>query len=52
MVLRIEWNKVLWDVRRMLLAKALATIISETIVGCTIPDDPTLFEKNIGYEGY
>lgn len=52
MVLRMEWNKVLWDPRRMLLAHALASVLSETLAGRPLPCDSTLYEKNIGYDGY
>lgn len=51
-ILRLEWNRVLWDTRRMLLARALAEVMSLTIAGKPLPDDPTLFRKDIGYEGY
>lgn len=52
MVLRMEWNKVLWDPRRMLIARTIASVISETLCGRPLPDDSTLYEKNIGYDGY
>lgn len=51
-ILRIEWNRILWDPRRMLLAKELAELISLTIAGKPAPDDPTMFKKDIGFRGY
>lgn len=51
-VLRIEWHKMLWDTRRMVLCRLLAEAISKTIEGRPLPDNPKLKEKQIGFDDY
>ncbi|MDE6338431.1 MAG: ion transporter, partial [Muribaculaceae bacterium] len=49
-VLRIEWDKILWNPNRMLLAQIIAQVLSEVIVGKSLPDIPELKLKKIGFE--
>ncbi len=52
-VLRIEWDKALWNPNRILLADLIARGIWEGIKGEPMPDPhPTLKAKAIGYDGY
>lgn len=51
-VLRIEWEKLLWDPNRILFAKTLAALLSKELTGKDIAENPVLKQKNIGYEGY
>lgn len=51
-VLRIEWDKLLWDSRRMLLCKMLAEALSECILHRPIEENPILKVKNVGFEDY
>lgn len=52
-VIRLEWNKILWDPRRMVLARELAGVISLDLAGKEVPDNrEVLGRKAIGYEGY
>jgi len=51
-VLRIEWDKLLWDPRRMVLCRLLAEALSEVIEGKPLPDNPILKEKKIGFNDY
>lgn len=51
-VIRLEWNKILWDENRMALCKTLAELISRNILGKELPDNPILKTKSIGYDDY
>lgn len=51
-IIRIEWNKILWDENRMALCKTLAELISRNILGKEIPNTPALKTKAIGYDDY
>jgi voltage-gated potassium channel len=52
-VLRIEWNKILWNPNRILLADIIARGIWESIIGTLMPDpNPILKKKDTGYTGY
>ena len=51
-ILRIEWNKILWDPKRMLLARMIAAVLAETIDNRPIKDAPELKQKSIGYDSY
>jgi len=51
--MRIEWDKILWNPNRILLADVIARGIWESIIGTPMPDpDPILKKKDIGYVGY
>ncbi|MDE6866379.1 MAG: hypothetical protein K2J23_03195 [Muribaculaceae bacterium] len=51
-VLRIEWDKILWDPNRLLLARLIAEVLSEVILNKPLPDVPELKRKDIGFETY
>lgn len=51
-VLRIEWNKVLWNERRILLATYIARTLKKTIEGVELDPPAMLKKKDIGYLGY
>ncbi len=51
-ILRIEWDKILWDTRRMLLARNLAAAIRRVIEGKELDPPESLKIKAIGYDGY
>jgi voltage-gated potassium channel len=52
-VLRIEWDKILWNPNRILLADIIARGIWESIIGTLMPDpNPILKKKDTGYTGY
>lgn len=51
-VLRIEWDKVLWDPRRILLACMIAKSIKKIIEGKELDPPAILKKKDIGYNGY
>ena len=51
-VLRIEWHKMIWDPRYMLICKMLAESLSEIILHRPLPDNPILKVKNVGFEDY
>jgi voltage-gated potassium channel len=52
-VMRIEWDKILWNPNRILLADVIARGIWESIIGTPMPDpDPILKNKDIGFAGY
>ncbi|MDE6263339.1 MAG: ion transporter [Muribaculaceae bacterium] len=51
-VLRIEWNKILWDENRMVLAATIARVMKKIIEGAE-PDPPEVIKKkDIGFAGY
>lgn len=51
-VLRLEWNKILWDPRRMILCRLLAEAISEVINDEPLTEIPELKIKRVGFDGY
>ncbi|MDE5652433.1 MAG: ion transporter [Muribaculaceae bacterium] len=51
-IIRIEWNKLLWDENHIVLCKTLAELISRNILGKELPDTPALKTKAIGYDDY
>ena len=51
-VLRIEWHKMIWDPRYMLICKMLTESLSEIILHRPLPDNPILKVKNVGFEDY
>lgn len=51
-VLRIEWHKVLWDERRMLLATNIARVMKKIVEGAELDPPAILKKKDIGYTGY
>lgn len=51
-VLRIEWNKILWDDRRILLATNIARVMKKIIEGSDLVPPDQLKKKDIGYDGY
>ena len=52
-IIRIEWDKILWSPQRILLAKAFAEEIWDSIIGKHIPSPPSILTvKDIGFEGY
>ncbi len=52
-VLRVEWDKLLWDPRRIAIAKAMAGVISSDLAGVPMPDNGKMLRrKDIGFDGY
>jgi len=51
-IVRIEWNKLLWNENRIALCKTIAELISRNILGRELPDNPILRTKAIGYDDY
>lgn len=51
-VLRIEWDKLLWDGRRILLATEIARALKKVIEGKELVPPDVLRKKDIGYAGY
>lgn len=51
-VLRLEWDKILWDPRRIALAVSLARSMKKVIEGKELDPPPSLKVKDIGYNGY
>lgn len=52
-IVRIEWDKILWSPQRILLAKAFAEEIWRTIIGKQLPAPPAILTvKDIGFDGY
>lgn len=52
-VLRVEWDKLLWDPRRIVIAKAMAGVISADLAGVPMPDNGKMLRrKDIGFDGY
>ena len=51
-ILRLEWDKILWDPRRMMLAVNLAGSIKKVIEGKELDPPASLKVKDIGYQGY
>ncbi|MDE6371707.1 MAG: ion transporter [Duncaniella sp.] len=52
-IMRMEWKQVLWSQKRVLLAKTIAEVCCNTILGQPLPPTPPeLTQKAIGYNGY
>lgn len=52
-MIRIEWNKLLWDTRRILLVKAIADIAARRFAHRDLPDiEAVLKKKSIGFDDY
>lgn len=51
-VLRIEWHKILWDERRIVLASNLAQVLKKIIEGKELDPPAILKKKDIGFDGY
>lgn len=51
-LMRIEWDKMLWDYRNILLCHTLAEIISTKLAHAPLPENPLLKVKDIGYDDY
>ena len=51
-ILRIEWNKILWDPRRMVLARLISSTLAEVIEQRALTDNPELKQKKIGFDSY
>lgn len=51
-ILRIEWNKLLWDENCMALCKTLARLIKKDIVGQELEEKAIFKTKSIGYKDY
>ena len=52
-MIRIEWDKLLWDSRTIMLAKAFAEIIASDLAKATLPDNEAILKKKqIGFDGY
>ncbi|MDE6331253.1 MAG: ion transporter [Muribaculaceae bacterium] len=51
-ILRIEWDKILWSPKRMLLARIIAGALAEVIENKQLADNPELKQKNIGFDSY
>ncbi|MDE5727387.1 MAG: ion transporter [Duncaniella sp.] len=51
-VLRVEWNKLLWDERNMALCKTLAELIARNMEGREIEEKKIFKTKAIGYKDY
>ena len=51
-ILRIEWDKILWSPKRLLLARLIAESLAEVIERRQIADNPELTQKRIGFDSY
>ena len=52
-IFRIEWNKILYDSRRIKLAYAMAQIIARDLAQASMPDNLSLLKhKAIGFDEY
>ncbi len=52
-ILRIEWEKILWNPNRIVLAEIIAREIWKSILEAPMPEsDPILKTKDIGFTGY
>lgn len=52
-VIRIEWEKILWNPNRIALAEIIAREIWNSVLNTPMPDpDPILKKKDIGFNGY
>lgn len=52
-IMRVEWDKMLWDPNRILIAKAVAACICKALEGKDkLPREDSLKVKDIAYDGY
>lgn len=52
-MIRIEWDKILYDPRRILITKTFAEIIARDFAGRDLPDNEAILKKKeIGFDGY
>lgn len=51
-IMRVEWDKILWDSRRLVLCRLLAKAIAATLEDKQLPDNPLLKVKDLGYDDY
>jgi len=53
-IMRVRWHCLLWDPRRILLAREIATVINATLrpTPSSNPDNPELRTKRIAFDGY
>ena len=52
-MIRIEWEKILYDPRRILITKTFAEIIAKDFAGSDLPDNEAILKKKeIGFDGY
>lgn len=52
-VIRIEWDKILYDPRRILITKTFAEIIAKDFACTDLPDNENILKKKeIGFDGY
>ena len=51
-VMRIEWDKILWSSRRIELAAAMAKSLAQAITHTPVPPISSLPKKDIGFRGY
>lgn len=52
-MIRIEWQRLLWDTRRIMIAKTMAEIIAHDLARAPMPDNVALLKKKqIGFDGY
>ena len=52
-MIRIEWNRLLWDPRRIKLAQTLASIIAQDLARAPLPDNMDILKhKAIGFDDY
>lgn len=51
-VLRIEWNKILWDENRMVLGATIARVMKKIIEGAELDPPEVIKKKDIGFAGY
>ena len=51
-VLRIAWSVLLWNARKIEIARTLAQVLKQEIEGSSLPECPDLKIKDIGYRDY
>lgn len=52
-MIRIEWDKILYDPRRILITKTFAEIMARDFAGRDLPDNEAILKKKeIGFDGY
>lgn len=52
-MIRIEWDKILYDPRRILITKTFAEIMTRDFAGRDLPDNEAILKKKeIGFDGY
>ena len=51
-VMRVEWEKMVWNPCRIAIAVSIAEIIAHDLADASIAPDPALTVKSIAYDGY